>query len=43
MRCAGTQFDPFYAKLFTEFIQEKYLSHVPEQAEKYHDHKAVQR
>jgi diguanylate cyclase (GGDEF)-like protein/putative nucleotidyltransferase with HDIG domain len=42
MRCAGTQFDPFYAKLFTEFIQEKYLSHVPEQAEKYHDHKAVQ-
>jgi diguanylate cyclase (GGDEF)-like protein/putative nucleotidyltransferase with HDIG domain len=41
-RCAGTQFDPFYAKLFTEFIQEKYLSHVPEQAEKYHDYQAVQ-
>jgi diguanylate cyclase (GGDEF)-like protein/putative nucleotidyltransferase with HDIG domain len=43
IRCAGTQFDPFYAKLFTEFIQEKYLSHIQEQAEKYHDHKAVHR
>ncbi|OQP01762.1 HD family phosphohydrolase, partial [Geobacillus sp. 44C] len=42
MRCAGTQFDPFYAKLFTEFIQEKYLSRVHEQSEKYHDNKAVQ-
>lgn len=42
MRCAGTQFDPFYAKLFTKFIQEKYLSRVHEQPEKYHDNKAVQ-
>ncbi|WP_374719247.1 bifunctional diguanylate cyclase/phosphohydrolase [Parageobacillus toebii] len=42
MRCAGTQFDPFYAKLFTKFIQEKYLSRVHEQLEKYHDNKAVQ-
>jgi diguanylate cyclase (GGDEF)-like protein len=42
MRCAGTQFDPFYAKLFTKFIQEKYLSRVHEQTEKYHNNKAVQ-
>jgi diguanylate cyclase (GGDEF)-like protein len=42
MRCAGTQFDPFYAKLFTEFIQEKYLSRVQKQTEKYHDNEAVQ-
>ncbi|BDG32364.1 diguanylate cyclase [Parageobacillus thermoglucosidasius] len=44
MRCAGTQFDPFYAGLFTEFIREKYLSRVQnqEQAEKYRDNEAVQ-
>lgn len=44
MRCAGTQFDPFYAGLFTEFIREKYLSRVQnqEQAEKYRDNEAAQ-
>jgi diguanylate cyclase (GGDEF)-like protein/putative nucleotidyltransferase with HDIG domain len=31
-RCAGTQFDPLYAKMFTEFIQTNYLPRLQEQA-----------
>ncbi|WP_062678418.1 diguanylate cyclase [Parageobacillus toebii] len=30
-RCAGTQFDPLYAKMFIEFIQTNYLPHLQEQ------------
>jgi diguanylate cyclase (GGDEF)-like protein/putative nucleotidyltransferase with HDIG domain len=31
-RCAGTQFDPVYAKMFIEFIQTNYLPHLQVQA-----------
>ncbi|WP_061579236.1 bifunctional diguanylate cyclase/phosphohydrolase [Saccharococcus caldoxylosilyticus] len=31
-RCAGTQFDPLYAKMFTEFIQTNYLPRLQRQA-----------
>jgi diguanylate cyclase (GGDEF)-like protein/putative nucleotidyltransferase with HDIG domain len=31
-RCAGTQFDPLYAKMFTEFIQTNYLPRLQVQA-----------